>query len=699
MHGRPRKPLKPEDVAASAAKAQKLRALQSQFLANHHEKNYTKEGLEVSAKLLEINPECSTAWNYRKLAVEHFLSQSESDAGSVKAILDEELRVVVSALRQNYKAYGAWHHRKWVIAEGHSSIDDELKLLDHFQKADSRNFHAWNYRRFVTALNNRSDKDELDYTENMIETNFSNYSAWHNRSVLLSNLLKKKVEGFLSKEDILKKEYEFVHQALFTDPDDQSGWFYHLWLLYQTFNAESPSLISTWPAHGSELTVSSDRFLYGSPSSSTFSTLHFESGKLPLVLYFNQPVEGVNKSTITVKSELSIINDLNWKPLSTNDSHLSQIWVAYLSFHDIKLEALKANSVEVSVWHSQGIFSSSGSLQGQPFQFAFKVNAQEVETDPAARQDGTSISWEDKNFYETKIGEASPILPFRQLNENDDHEPVDSKWHVDIIAEEIDHFRELSEMDCKIGKLTLARLLTAHDALTFPSTNKLVYSEEVLKLYTELIRLDPMHAEYYKDKHSLALLQKVTSCRESLLERCFHYKDLTSLGIGVPVCLRLNNLSISRLGSIENLLWVQMLDLSHNDIRSIEGLEAMQLLSCLCLKNNKLGSVSALEPLRSLKSLKVLDISYNEIGAHSIDTKKYLCSSPFLHLVESERNHDETMTSSINASDYWKFSLIFEGLSLTQLDIAGNAITNENFKSFLVKLLPTLEWLDGEHVL
>lgn len=35
MHGRPRKAPKPEDEAASSAKAQKLRALQSQFLSHH----------------------------------------------------------------------------------------------------------------------------------------------------------------------------------------------------------------------------------------------------------------------------------------------------------------------------------------------------------------------------------------------------------------------------------------------------------------------------------------------------------------------------------------------------------------------------------------------------------------------------------------------------------------------------------------
>lgn len=56
--------------------------------------SYTKEAIELSTKLLEINPEAYTAWNYRKLAVEDNLSRIESDPNLVKSILDEELSVV-----------------------------------------------------------------------------------------------------------------------------------------------------------------------------------------------------------------------------------------------------------------------------------------------------------------------------------------------------------------------------------------------------------------------------------------------------------------------------------------------------------------------------------------------------------------------------------------------------------------------------
>jgi len=61
----------------------------------------------------------------------------------------------------------------------------------------------------------------------------------------------------------------------------------------------------------------------------------------------------------------------------------------------------------------------------------------------------------------------------------------------------------------KIGKLTLARLLTALDLLSPQHDKRKNHTEEVLKLYTELMKLDPTHSLYYKDEHSLVLLQQV----------------------------------------------------------------------------------------------------------------------------------------------------------------------------------------------
>ncbi|KAJ4950557.1 hypothetical protein NE237_027389 [Protea cynaroides] len=700
MHGRPRKAPKPDDEA-SAAKAAQLQTLQVQLLQNHHDKIYTKEALEICAKLVEVNPEHYTAWNYRKLAVESIL-RSETDADAIKAILTQELRVAESALRRNFKCYAAWYHRKWVLNKGFLSLDHEFRLLDQFQKLDSRNFHAWNYRRHVAALKNLSLEEELKFTTDMIDTNFSNYSAWHNRSVLLSDLLKQKVQGYSHREKVLTEEYELVHQAIFTDPDDQSGWFYHLWLLDQTVRPDSPVLTASWPPEGSELVLSFEHNLSGGLLS-PFRTVYSDDGVFPIVLCFNQAVGGVNASTVTIVYMFNKNEDLSWMPLSTDNSGSAQAWVTYLNFPDVK-DLSQAYPVEVRFGHSQGIVTSSGCHYCCPSQFAFTVSLHSFNLEHSEVASNVEmVVWKDDGFnaYGGPIMDLSSIVSFDQLKIDKECLQKASSWQSETISNEIALFRELlSEIDCKIGNLTLARLLMAHDAMMSyqPSQQKKTHSKEVLDLFIGLMKMDPCHYRYYKDEHSLVLMEQVTSTSDSLVRHCCQYDHQISSGLHNLICFRLKNMSLSRIGFIERLLWVQMLDLSHNELRSIEGLEAMQLLSCLNLSNNKLRSLTALEPLRLLKSLKVLDISYNEIGAHSIDTTRYLCASPLSHAVGTDWNINEDVNNDDNVRKYWEAVVIFKGLHLTQLDVVGNAIADERFRLLLSKVLPCLKWLDGEVV-
>jgi geranylgeranyl transferase type-2 subunit alpha len=84
-------------------------------------------------------------------------------------------------------------------------------------------------------------KDEFGFTTKKIEENFSNYSAWHQRSKLLPELypdtetFKKALNDGIyiiiigSADD--RSEFELLQNAFYTEPSDQSIWFYHLWLL------------------------------------------------------------------------------------------------------------------------------------------------------------------------------------------------------------------------------------------------------------------------------------------------------------------------------------------------------------------------------------------------------------------------------------------------------------------------------------
>ncbi|KAI7995496.1 Geranylgeranyl transferase type-2 subunit alpha 1 [Camellia lanceoleosa] len=428
--------------------------------------SYTKEALEVNAKLLEANPKYLTAWNYRKFAVEHILSHSETDTeidpDSIKSIYSEELRVTKRALAKKYRSYVAWYHCKWVLSKGHSSVDRELQLLGVFLKKDSRNFHAWNYWRFVAALKNRSNEEELHFTTNLINENFSNYSSWHNVKV------------------------------------------------------ENPLLVSTWPPHDSNLNVSADGFL-DTCASSPVTGFHLNSRIIPLILYFNEGVEGVSSSTITVQSIHNTNKDLIWSPLSTNNFGTCQAWV--------------------SLGHSQGIVSLSGFHHSHPTHFEFTVLIQPHGSQHAEMKSAEMISWGDENFHtgETHLLEPTQIKIFDQLRNSEVNESTASEWSAETIVNEIALFRNCRRDKPKIGKLMLARLLTAHDAMMSydktPETCKMVHSEEVKELYSDLMTLDPPHSQYYKDEYSLVMLKQVNI--SSLLYYCVSTVHLGSFFIVV----------------------------------------------------------------------------------------------------------------------------------------------------------------------
>ena len=75
-------------------------------------------------------------------------------------------------------------------------------------------------------------EQEFKYTSSKINANFSNYSAWHNRSKLIPKYLKE-FSG-IERREFLKSEIEYSTQAIYTDPDDQSAWLYHQWLVMST---------------------------------------------------------------------------------------------------------------------------------------------------------------------------------------------------------------------------------------------------------------------------------------------------------------------------------------------------------------------------------------------------------------------------------------------------------------------------------
>ncbi|OAY70022.1 hypothetical protein ACMD2_06553, partial [Ananas comosus] len=168
---------------------------------------------------------------------------------------------------------------------------------------------------------------------------------------------------------------------------------------------------------------------------------------------------------------------------------------------------------------------------------------------------------------------SSPASSSPRLKINDDALKEDLKWHLDILSEEITLFKEI-----KFVKLTLARLLIAYDAMKSPENSllqKRKHCEEALDLFDVLIKLDPSHKRYNEDEQSLVLLDQATSDRESLVKYCWQYDNPYFSTFRRHNCLQLSRLSLTRVGCVELMLWVQILDLSHNKLRSIAGNELL----------------------------------------------------------------------------------------------------------------------------
>ena len=241
-------------------------------------KDYTGETLILTSNLLHQNPEYYTIWNCRRLilqdAIRKELSSQEdgakpkaqggNDVGSerlseaqreIHLILKEDLTYTLPLLQGYPKCYWIWNHRRWLLNQTSESLPvpvslvfwrEELGLVSKMLNYDSRNFHGWSYRREVVRelerLGSQEDHDSTDrqtsmvesefaYTTKMIKTNLSNFSAWHNRSQLIPRLLDERKADNADRRKLLDAEIDFITQALYTDPSDQSLWFYHQFLM------------------------------------------------------------------------------------------------------------------------------------------------------------------------------------------------------------------------------------------------------------------------------------------------------------------------------------------------------------------------------------------------------------------------------------------------------------------------------------
>ncbi|PRP79859.1 protein geranylgeranyltransferase type II [Planoprotostelium fungivorum] len=213
---------KEEKRIAEKAHIDKFCKLSETVMALRNNEELTKEALKTAGTLLEMNFEFYTVWNFRREIIQR-LSEENSDSD---ALYKEELQFIQNAIMANPKSYWAWFHRKWIISRmSQPSYTKEIFLCNQLLEKDTRNFHCWGYRRWICQKMGAGEQEIFDFTTKKIEHLFSNYSAWHERSRILSTYPAQQLKG------LLQSELEYVQNAFFTSPDDQSAWFYYRWLI------------------------------------------------------------------------------------------------------------------------------------------------------------------------------------------------------------------------------------------------------------------------------------------------------------------------------------------------------------------------------------------------------------------------------------------------------------------------------------
>lgn len=99
--------------------------------------------------MLNLNPELYTIWNYRR---DILLNGGFERSERIK-LIEFDLKMVMTFLRQYPKCYWVWNHRVWCLYElsesGDANWKFELMMVEKLLDLDARNFHGWQYRRII----------------------------------------------------------------------------------------------------------------------------------------------------------------------------------------------------------------------------------------------------------------------------------------------------------------------------------------------------------------------------------------------------------------------------------------------------------------------------------------------------------------------------------------------------------------------
>lgn len=140
MHGRVKVRTSAEEAIRKKKeqdlKAKAYRNGMDKILAMRSAKLFDQKLLDLSGKILSVNPDLTTLWNIRRECILKMTAGEEPD----DALFDRDLGFTESCLQIQPKSYGAWHHRIWILENSpNPDWDREVKICTTYLKKDERN--------------------------------------------------------------------------------------------------------------------------------------------------------------------------------------------------------------------------------------------------------------------------------------------------------------------------------------------------------------------------------------------------------------------------------------------------------------------------------------------------------------------------------------------------------------------------------
>ncbi|CAH8476492.1 unnamed protein product [Schistosoma turkestanicum] len=566
------------------------------------EKNdFSEAQLEKIGSLIETSPDTATLWNYRREIIMHLIKNYSEDQEKVSELLESELNLTTRCLYSSPKSYTIWYHRTWVMSNHTApNWESELKLCNQALAKDERNFHCWDYRRFVVSKGSVSTELELEFTYTAIEKNMSNYSAWHYRGELLASVSNvpcmssvrsptSQIQGNSRQSrprfdfSTPNGELDLVHNALYTDPADQSPWFYYWWLL------------------GSGERKVYLRELYISRKLGRF-VLVFSSAKLIQTLKELQvsikvfPCEGTVSNSITLTPKLLG----GWN--SVLDEQLSAVWWLPLN-NDLVTRYAPENDRHL--------------YQCQPWNVVAQVSIRKTNRD-GRNEIHENMSEDSANYLHLRCCMDShqnesltrvTLDPLRLLNPMilPSHDPKDLVGELNTVRELLSF--EPGNKWALLTFVSLLRFIRPHNC-----------NEEVTEALNKLVSVDPQRSSYYEHLRSLYAALDVLAhayeyqSREVVLHgldmSCFRNLDWYAL----MTKINFSNNSIVRIpDTFAYLISVLELNLDDNQLVTLHGISRLPSLTNLSVQRNRLCTFESIEDLVYCPSLRIVYMNGNEV--------------------------------------------------------------------------------------